>query len=112
MQSIFSGQTLGMNSNEIERNGDAKDQESGDEDDDDDDDIERDETAEVIEPVRQRNQSQTSQKKIIKVKLKASSTRRQGPLISDKDRAAMTHSRLFNLEHAANKPDFEEKVKG
>ena len=60
MQSIFSGQTLGMNSNEIERNEDAKDQESGDEDDDDDDDIERDETAEVIEPVRHRNQSQTS----------------------------------------------------
>ena len=49
-----------MNSNDIERNEDAKDQESGDEDDDDDDDIERDETAEVIEPVRHRNQSQTS----------------------------------------------------
>ena len=122
MQSIFSGRTLGLTSNDVEGNSDCKsarrqgdpgdektkNQES-EEDNESDDDIERDETAEVIEPVRRRNASQSSQKKLIKVKLKAPPKRPPG----EETRASMTQSRLASmLEQAANKPDFEEKVKG
>ena len=121
MQSIFSGRTLGLTSNDVEGNsegksarrqggpGDEETKNQESENDESDDDIERDETAEVIEPVRRRNASQSSQKKLIKVKLKAPPKRAPG----DDTRASMTQSRLASmLEHAANRPDFEEKVKG